>query len=672
MWFRLRRLWLLIGLGLGFTARGAVPLPPPPDSLRAVVRAAATERAQALAALRVARAFIEEIDSAAVPWAEHAEELARRLADPVLEGEALDARGNFYRWSRDLTRAQPLLERATALLADGPAPARAANHYHLGMLYGDLHQFRRALRSYRLARGLFGERADATQRAEVLNSIGLVHLYAGRLDSATAAFLQAARAHHQLDNRQSEAAALGNLALALLQQERYGEAARYARQALALEQADGDSAAIGETYFYLGRIALKADSLALALRYARLSARVLQDHHEYGVALRAFHIMGEVWQRRGRYDSAVFYLRRVRAGYRQLHLASQELPLAAQLADYYGAAGRWPAARALADSVLRQTGADSSTTALDAALLALGVLRREAESRHDTERAYALLLRELALRDRRQRAENARTTTELRIAYEAEQAEEQLRLLQTQQEVARLRQQRERLLLGLGLVVTLVIGGWAVRRYRQRTRAREQRLRTQIAADLHDDVGALLTQISVQSELLRAGVYAPQEQEAHLDQISEASRTAVRQMSDVVWSVDARNDRLPDLVNRLRDYAAEVLPPTGLDSEFDVAADLPDVVLDALTRQNVYLIFKEALHNAVKHARGASVVRVQVRTSGHHLRLTITNDGPPAPPGRVTGHGLRNILMRAEAVGGTASCERLAGGGFVVAAEVPV
>jgi signal transduction histidine kinase len=220
-------------------------------------------------------------------------------------------------------------------------------------------------------------------------------------------------------------------------------------------------------------------------------------------------------------------------------------------------------------------------------------------------------------------------------------------------ELERLRNRQQ--VAGLGALVALVLAGaggllW---RSRRREAQRQQALRTRIAADLHDEVGSMLTQISMQSTLLREGRYAPAQQQAYLDQMSEASRRAARQMSDAVWSIDARYDSAASLLDRLRDHAHEVLPPAGLELDFRAEAAISAVAVPLATRQALYYIYKEALHNVVKHAQ-ARQVQVRLRLLGQQLELEIRDDGQgTVAASRPGGQGLPNVRMRAQAVGGT-------------------
>jgi signal transduction histidine kinase len=157
---------------------------------------------------------------------------------------------------------------------------------------------------------------------------------------------------------------------------------------------------------------------------------------------------------------------------------------------------------------------------------------------------------------------------------------------------------------------------------------------------------------------------------ARLDALATASRQAAQQMSDVVWGLDAQHLRLSQLLARMRDHAQELLPPAGLDVRFHVPADLPDPELAPTLGHNLYLIYKEALHNVVKHARATTVTVQLVATAG--LTLTVADDGcghdgQPRPGG----HGLANMQARAQAVGGTVHYEAMPTG-FAVVVGLPL
>jgi signal transduction histidine kinase len=292
---------------------------------------------------------------------------------------------------------------------------------------------------------------------------------------------------------------------------------------------------------------------------------------------------------------------------------------------------------------------------------------------YDTLRSYLALHDTLLAQDRT----DAIIAGQARFQAAEQQArirslEKDKRLSQQAVELAQLRNRQQAFGLGALGVVALALGGGLLWHYRRRQAAHDAALRTQLAADLHDDVGSLLTQISLQSDLLREPSASPAQTLARLDRLSQASRQAARQMADVVWGLHANSATLPEVLAHMRDHAHEVLPAAGLAVDFAVTAAAATLHPAALVCQNLYLIYKEALHNTVKHAHGATQVTIRVFQEAGQLCLSVRDDAPgPAAAPRPGGHGLTNMRQRAEAIGGELRLATEASG-FEVVACLPV
>ena len=203
-------------------------------------------------------------------------------------------------------------------------------------------------------------------------------------------------------------------------------------------------------------------------------------------------------------------------------------------------------------------------------------------------------------------------------------------------------------LVGLA-VVALVVAAW---RYRVRRLHELAAVRVRLAADLHDEVGAWLTRVSLHAELARVASPTPEQQARQLEKLTAASRQAIATMSDVVWAVDARNDTLGDLADRLREQANQLLEPHGIAFEFRADTLYRARALPPELRQHLFLIGKEALHNIVRHSATARA-RVFLGNRQGAFELEVTDEGP-ARAVRASGsrQGLRNMEMRARQLPG--------------------
>lgn len=216
------------------------------------------------------------------------------------------------------------------------------------------------------------------------------------------------------------------------------------------------------------------------------------------------------------------------------------------------------------------------------------------------------------------------------------------------------------------LVLFLAALVYGVLRYRLEEKLRMERLRTQLASDLHDEVSGLLAGISLQSELLRSQINEPT-LDLKLQNIRQASQRAMSKMSDVIWSIDSRRDRLRELINRMEEHADEVLLPIEIRYHLETHQMETDGPIPANIRQNIYFIYKEAINNVAKHAQ-AKHVDIWMGNRGNHFELLIKDDG--VGDGENTtkkgkkGQGLANLRMRAQRLGAELSI--LNGDGFTI------
>jgi signal transduction histidine kinase len=177
-----------------------------------------------------------------------------------------------------------------------------------------------------------------------------------------------------------------------------------------------------------------------------------------------------------------------------------------------------------------------------------------------------------------------------------------------------------------------------------------ERMRVRIASDLHDDVGASLTEIALQSDFLQA-TNIDSEAKQSLTQIGKQCRHVVTSLDDIVWSIDARNDTLGDLTDRMQDYIINVLEPKN----FKVSYDFDDLKMEnklpVSVKENLYLIFKEAVNNIAKYSNGDEV-KVSMTSGNGSYYFEVYDNGTTGKGLKKTGHGLRNMEMRAQRIGG--------------------
>jgi signal transduction histidine kinase/ligand-binding sensor domain-containing protein len=187
---------------------------------------------------------------------------------------------------------------------------------------------------------------------------------------------------------------------------------------------------------------------------------------------------------------------------------------------------------------------------------------------------------------------------------------------------------------------------------REERLAELEKVRSRIAIDLHDDIGASLTQIAILSEVAqtksRSGNGAVAEP---LTKISMVTNELVGTMSDIVWSINPAKDHLSDLIQRMRRFASDVLSAKGITLQFYAPNLDKEVIINTNVRREVFLIFKESINNVVKHS-GAKQVRIELAVSGENLTLEISDDGDGFEPEPTTGRLKPNLFSSKDETGG--------------------
>ncbi|HEX4265649.1 MAG TPA: two-component regulator propeller domain-containing protein [Verrucomicrobiae bacterium] len=197
--------------------------------------------------------------------------------------------------------------------------------------------------------------------------------------------------------------------------------------------------------------------------------------------------------------------------------------------------------------------------------------------------------------------------------------------------------------------------------------------RGRIARDLHDQLGANLTQVALLGELAESDKEIPAEVEEHARQISQTARETTKALDEIVWAINPSNDTLEGLVNYSGKYAQEYFGLAGLRYRVDIPNQLPDVTLPPEVRHNVFLAFKESVNNVVKHAQASEAhVRLKLEQNRFTLEIEDNGRGPAGAEQKSGRNGLRNMRKRMEDVGGTFSIGAAAGQGTIVRLTAPI
>jgi len=196
-------------------------------------------------------------------------------------------------------------------------------------------------------------------------------------------------------------------------------------------------------------------------------------------------------------------------------------------------------------------------------------------------------------------------------------------------------------------------------------------VRTRIAGDLHDDIGANLTKISILSEVARQNTgNGNGESDNPLTSIARISRESVAAMSDIVWAINPQRDSLRDLVRRMRLHAEETCMAQRIELKLQAPKDI-EFKLGIEIRRTLYLIFKEALNNAARHS-SCSRIEIYLSLDSSALTMSIEDNGKGFDLSAETeGTGLFSMKRRAESIAGKVEIESALAKGTRVRLRLP-
>jgi signal transduction histidine kinase/ligand-binding sensor domain-containing protein len=242
------------------------------------------------------------------------------------------------------------------------------------------------------------------------------------------------------------------------------------------------------------------------------------------------------------------------------------------------------------------------------------------------------------------------------------------------------------------LLAAAIVGAWVRyftrRRYRRKLAAVEreralERERSRIARDIHDDLGASLTRITMLSGSARRESAPPEETAGCLQIIYQTSCELTRLMDEIVWAVNPRHDTLKSLATYLVRFAQEFLEPAGIRLRSEIPLELPPLPISSEVRHNVFLAYKEALHNVVKHGR-ASAVHISLTLEETFIEIVVMDNGIGFAPRSGSadpferkhrlagGNGLKNMKNRLEQIHGECRIESGNGQGITVVFRIPL
>ncbi|HVU98394.1 MAG TPA: tetratricopeptide repeat protein [Puia sp.] len=560
----------------------------------------------------------------------------------------------------------------------------ARGYYGLGQWAIGTNKKEEALSNLRRALSLYFEREQSAATAGVYNDLGYVYASKGALDSARGWYLLAMRIYDRVRDSTGMAETLSNLSSSSLELGNRADAIRFGRRALAIRERGRDMDVLALSCNNLSQIYLQADSMDQAVYYQRLGLKYAEAS---GLKLRlaqSFTSMSLLLNRQGKNAEALEYEKKTIALCRETGdsgmLARRYIAAAALsgvLKDSVGAVGYFE----LCERVSR---AINDKMNLRDLFLYRTLFYKD---RKDYFRAYENLKKYYSYKDSLAGEETKRNIAEMQTKYETEKKDEEIRAQEQELRLAKaerelgerqLEQQKQgrNLLIG-GVVVLGLIAVGFFNRYQLKKKLQQQAalldMRNHIARDLHDELGSTLTSIHILSQVSRNSLDKDQSRAfSLLEKITDQSRQMQQSMSDIVWAIKSDNDKIENMMVRMREYLAQTLEAKDIDIRFEADEELLGHSFSMQQRKDLLLIFKEAVNNAAKYA-GCTRLEVSFRRCGERVVLEVVDDGVGFEVSdRRSGNGLHNMRTRSAALDGECRVESSPGKGTRVVVEMPM
>lgn len=514
--------------------------------------------------------------------------------------------------------------------------------------------------------------------------IGQEYYHQGNFKLALQHFFKSADAAQKVNARHNIASAYQNIGSTYRETEQYKESEKYLKKAQKIFKSLNENEGLGHTYSSMGNLYYMQylDSMSevcylkalVHFKNAKDTVNLMNTYKNLGAL---YFEMGDSINGTGIMEKSVLFLSSKDTLY--------SFDVYVSLAELYVFSGNLIKAKYYLDKCTELLPHIKAIHIIDDYYYALHIYHKKRGKFEDALTNYE---KYKVYQDSVFDTENKNHLSELNIKYESKQKEEQIKLLHAQKENDKLtihKQQLSIVSILLGLIVLLTLVYFLFMRYRKKQDIKRQfeiqnqkeTERMRIARDMHDEIGAGLTRIVMNSQqaktLINLSGDSTNGMTNTLQRIESESRQLSHNIGEIIWALNPKNDRLDSMLAYLRNYAYDFLEDAGIECNIHFPDQVPDKIISTEFRRNVFLILKEALNNMVKHAN-ATKAEIIIKISANFFSLRIEDNGRGMHDMTKSsfGNGLSNMKKRAEESGGTFEFKNNPSDGFlIVVGELP-
>ena len=551
------------------------------------------------------------------------------------------------------------------------------------------------------------------QKVRSIINIGIIYWYKGNYPEALKHQLAALKIAKEIRDRPGMAISYNNIGLVYGNQGNSPEALKNQLTALKIFEEIGDQRRIASSYVNIGNIYRTQYNFTKALKYHNAALKIQENLGEKRGIAASFNNIGAVYDDQGNYPQALKnYLAslkiRKKLGdhinialtlnnigliywYQKNYLEALDnlfasLKIKVEIGDKQGMAASY---NNIGTVFLEQKNIKGASEYLKKGLS----LAKEIGSMEDIMISYCSLVTldtiqgkfEQALQhykmfaiyhDSLYNAENTYKTTQQQMQYDFDKKETVAKAAQEKKDVIIQQQAQEQKIIrnsfigGSILLVILIVV--LINRNKLKRTIEMERMRSRLSRDLHDDIGSTLSSINILSRTAQNNLQQTDEKtKLSLEKINERSQRLLDNMSDIIWNINPGNDTIEEVMSRMREYATTILEAKNIDYTFDFPKEKMDCKLSMEVKNNMYLIFKEAVNNLSKYS-ACTKANLSLIFDEKNIHITIHDNGKGFNQDEIKHQGgLNNMKHRAEEIKGTIKINSEIGKGTSVELTMP-
>jgi len=502
---------------------------------------------------------------------------------------------------------------------------------------------------------------DTAYITATLHSLAKSYDDRGMFAESLTYLLRAASLREQSGNKKMLSTDYGSIGILMRKQKRYEESIKYYKMGIKLAEETGYRKQEEVLYKHLGVTYQEKGDYKNAMKVFRKSLEINSQISPEGVA-GSYQNISTLFNSMHLMDSAFYYARK------SLQISTSHNDERTMAVNYYNMA-EWTSNDS--DLVRGQQLLDSanvlaSKTNYKELLASIRELQAEIHSRKNNfKEAYSELQKSVEIKDSIYGIEMSKQLTELMTKYESQKKEIEITKLNADklldaEKIARHKTLNYSLLAIAGL---FLISGFLIFKNVQKKRVAEKHvailekqnaiesMRSKIASDVHDDVGASLTRLGLNAQQLLASGAVPEKEKQLAEKISLQSKEVITGMREIIWASNPANDNLKSMLGFMRHYIDRFFDGTNIRAVVNFPHDVGEITLHPEVRRNLFLILKESLNNAIKYS-GSDKIDIDFSNENENFNLNIRDYGKGMDDQIKDefSNGLRNIQMRAEQI----------------------